>query len=144
MVAIEARTWLELLSPVACQSQLERHDFGRVAVVTDGHPEIFPVNYVMDDRDVIFRTDPGTKLHAIEDFTRVAFEIDEVDTERHLGWSVQVVGKAQRVSKPDQVRRLAELPLVPWAHGEKSTFVRIIPLIVSGRRIHPPHLADVD
>jgi hypothetical protein len=59
-------------------------------------------------------------------------------SERETGWSVQVIGQAQWVKDPEQLRRLGELPLVPWAHGEKSNFIRIIPRVVTGRRIHPP------
>jgi hypothetical protein len=31
-------------------------------VVVAGRPEIFPVNYVVDGDEVMFRTDAGTKL----------------------------------------------------------------------------------
>lgn len=138
MEVIEERSWLEDIPPVGCQRHLAQEVFGRVAVLVDARPQVFPVNYAMDGDDIVFRTDPGTKLHAIDDVGSVAFEIDGVDLERQTGWSVQVIGRARWVNNPEQVRRLRELPLVPWAHGEKSNFVRIIPMSTSGRRIHPP------
>lgn len=38
---------------------------GWVAVVVNGHPEIFPVNYLPDAGSVVFRTGRGNKLDAI-------------------------------------------------------------------------------
>jgi nitroimidazol reductase NimA-like FMN-containing flavoprotein (pyridoxamine 5'-phosphate oxidase superfamily) len=138
MEVIEEGGWLQEIPVIGCQRHLAQEVFGRVAVLVDGRPQIFPVNYAMDHENVIFRTDRGTKLHAIDDVGSVAFEIDGVDLERETGWSVQVIGQAQWVKDPEQLRRLGELPLVPWAHGEKSNFIRIIPRVVTGRRIHPP------
>ena len=134
---VEAEPWLQEIPLIGCQRHLAQEVFGRVAVLVDGRPQIFPVNYAMDDDDVVFRTDPGTKLHAIDEVGSVAFEIDGVDLERETGWSVVVIGQASWVTRPDHLERLRRLPLVPWAHGEKSTFVRIIPRTITGRRIHP-------
>lgn len=133
----EDRSFLELMPHVACRRHLAQETVGRVAVVVDGYAEVFPVNYVMDGDGVVFRTNRGTKLAAIDDNARVTFQIDGVDLERKTGWSVQVRGRARWVSNPEQLRRLRELPLEPWAHGDRSNFVRIIPMSTSGRRIHP-------
>lgn len=140
MTVIEGRTWLEWLSPPACRRHLNQNTIGRVALIVEGHPEVFPVNYAIDGDDIVFRTDPGTKLSAVAQQPTVAFEIDDVDFENQGGWSVQVIGTAKRVSDAAELRRLRdEMHLEPWLHGEKSNWVRIKPLTLSGRRIHHDH-----
>src|ERR1700677_2914932 len=68
----------ETLSVDECLELLKAHQFGRVAVVIDGQPIIFPVNYAIDGDAVVFRTDPGSKLSGAA-MGRVAFEVDGVD-----------------------------------------------------------------
>jgi hypothetical protein len=48
---------------------------------------------------------------------------------------VVVHGHAEAVTDPSETTRLQQLPLVPWAPGPKSHFVRIEPGVISGRRI---------
>jgi len=139
MAVIEGRTWLEVLSPVACDRHLRTESVGRVALPVDGHTEIFPVNYAVDERgDIYFRTDPGTKLHAVSNAPTVAFEIDGLDEQRHTGWSVLVVGQAVHIGHPDELTHARSLPLLPWASGEKAEIVRLRPAKTTGRRIHRP------
>src|SRR5579863_6164689 len=102
------------LTPNECLELLRQHDFGRLAIVADGQPRIYPVNYVIDDSYVVFRSDPGMKLtHARLD--RVAFEVDEVDPATEEGWSVHVAGTAAEITNAideASVRELA-LPIAP-------------------------------
>src|SRR5205814_9290916 len=103
MAVIDGRTGLEEISLIGCDRHLRTETIGRVAVLVDGHPEIFPVNYAMDERgDIFFRTDPGSKLSAVATAPTIAFEIDGLDEENNLGWSVLAVGPARWLSKPDQ------------------------------------------
>lgn len=84
---------------------------------------------------VVFRTDIGSKLSAGLREAPVAFEIDGVDRRAHTGWSVVVRGRAEEVTDPAELKRLRELPLVPWAPGPKDHFLRVRPSQVSGREI---------
>ena len=86
-----------------CVKLLSVHHIGRVAVVVDGQPLIFPVNYAMAGHHVVFRSDPGTKLHAAVD-QQVAFEIDGVDGMYHSGWSVLVVGTGGGAQRHEPAR----------------------------------------
>jgi nitroimidazol reductase NimA-like FMN-containing flavoprotein (pyridoxamine 5'-phosphate oxidase superfamily) len=124
------------LTRAECLELLATADFGRVAVVADGQPLIFPVNFVLDGERVVFRTDPGTKLeHA--SIGRVAFEVDNVDHERHEGWSVVVLGTALELTDAldDASVREQALPLRPWAGGAKDHWIRIAEPRFSGRRV---------
>jgi hypothetical protein len=55
-------------------------NLGRVAVVDDRGPVVFPVSFVLDRHTVVFRTEPGTKLHAAGRGGRACFEADGTDT----------------------------------------------------------------
>lgn len=128
---------LEELSREECLELLASHEVGRLAVVVEGQPVIFPVNYALDGDIVVFRNDPGTKLtHARLD--KVAFEIDDVDGATREGWSVVVTGTARELTDAlDEVSvREQNLPLRPWATGDKAHWVRIIAGAISGRRLH--------
>jgi nitroimidazol reductase NimA-like FMN-containing flavoprotein (pyridoxamine 5'-phosphate oxidase superfamily) len=134
---IEGRTGLEVLDRDECVALLERSKLARIAVVVGGHPLVFPVNFTLDGDAVVFRTDEGTKLHAARNGP-VAFECDGVDSAYHTGWSVLGSGNAEEVVNEAELARLARLPLGPWCPGPKSTWVRIRPRTLTGRRI-PPH-----
>ena len=137
MATTERRVGLEEMPPIGCDRHLRTETIGRVAMVVDGHPEIFPINYAVDEHgDIYFRTDPGTKLDAVATAPMIAFEIDGLDEENHLGWSVLVVGQARWLSTPEQLDHARSLSLQPWAAGEKANVVRLSPTKVTGRRIY--------
>ena len=58
----------ETTDPVTVLSDDESWDLiaavhlGRLVTVVDGRPEIFPVNFVVQRRTVLFRSAEGTKL----------------------------------------------------------------------------------
>jgi len=129
--------WRELTRS-ECFELLSREHLGRVAVVDDQGPIVFPVNFVLDRHMVVFRTDEGTKLDAAARGGRVAFEVDGTDAAAHTGWSVLVRGEAVEVTDPAELARLRRLRLSPWAPGAKNRYVRILPAKLTGRRISAP------
>ncbi len=128
----------EELSKDECFGLLAGQHLGRVVLVDELGPLALPVNYLLDGRTVLLRTDVGTKLDAAIRGARVAFEIDGTDQATRTGWSVLVRGEAVEVSDPDELARLRQLPLYPWAPGTKGHYVRILPAMLTGRRIALP------
>ncbi|MEJ7705117.1 MAG: pyridoxamine 5'-phosphate oxidase family protein [Geodermatophilaceae bacterium] len=108
---------------------------GRLAVVMDDQPEIFPVNYLVDHGSIVFRTAAGAKLTASIGRS-VAFEVDAYDQASGEAWSVVVKGTAQEVNRLHDVLDALELPLFPWHAAPKPCIVRIEPGVISGRRFH--------
>jgi hypothetical protein len=106
-------------------------EVGRLAVVFDGVPDIFPINHVVDHGSIVFRTAPGTKLSGVAE-GMVAFEVDGGDADEV--WSVVVKGRALRIEEPYKIIDATELPLYPWQEGPKPIFVRIEATEVTGRR----------
>ena len=126
--------WQEL-TKAECFELLANEYLGRVAVVDDRGPVVFPVNFVLDRHTVVFRTEEGTKLHAAGRGTRVCFEVDRADPAAHTGWSVIVRGEITEVTDRAELERLRELPLRAWAPGIRDRVVRILPAVLTGRRI---------
>ena len=131
----DVRAELVELDREECLRRLGTQAIGRLAVVVQDQPLVFPVNYALDAETVVFRTDSGTKLHGASRGRRVAFEIDGVDPLYHEGWSVLVVGSAEEVTEPHEVSRLARLPLAPWGTGPKVHWVRVRADAITGRRL---------
>jgi nitroimidazol reductase NimA-like FMN-containing flavoprotein (pyridoxamine 5'-phosphate oxidase superfamily) len=120
-----------------CLRLLAGDEVGRIAVVHGSTPAIFPVNYVLDGEQIVFRTGPGTKLDA-DGSGQACFEIDAVDRETRSGWSVTATGRLEEVTSYDRAwRRVHELPVEPWAEGDKAHWMRLVPASITGRRIPP-------
>ncbi|GAB3050254.1 pyridoxamine 5'-phosphate oxidase family protein [Intrasporangium mesophilum] len=125
----------EVLDQHVCWDLLRKCPFGRLAVVVEGEPDVFPVNYVVDHGTIVFRTDSGRKLSAAAG-RPVAFEVDGHDPTYSVVWSVVVRGVGAEIREMDEVIEAMELPLTPWQEGRKARFIRIRPSAVTGRRIH--------
>ena len=125
---------LELLSEAECLALVARRPIGRVAVSLGALPAVFPVNFCLVGRDVVFRTAAGTKLAAALRGAVVAFEVDDFDADGHRGWSVLIVGKAAEITGSELVG-LEPLPVQAWAPDVRDHVVRIESEFVSGRRI---------
>lgn len=119
-----------------CLALLASNSFGRLAV-TIHTPIIRPVNYLFDEpsQSVVFRTAGGSKFHALLLTAQAAFEIDGIDPGSRTGWSVIIIGMAEEITSPSEVRRLDQLGLKSWAPGPKHHWMRIRAWTVSGRRI---------
>jgi uncharacterized protein len=123
----------EIVSEEDCLEMLRSQSIGRVAMVVDDRIDIFPVNYAVDGRSILFRTNEGRKLRGASTGA-VAFEVDAIEAGAHAGWSVVVHGQPEDVTS--RVDPAAD-PVEPWA-GPKDFLVRIIPRTITGRRVVPP------
>ena len=126
---------LEILDTDACLELLRARTFGRVSVQIGDAPAILPVNYALLDDEVVFRTDPGTKLSAALMRTMVAFEVDDTDPVTRSGWSVLVVGFAEEIRDRATRARIDALGLEPWVTEGIDFVVRIRTRTISGRRL---------
>jgi uncharacterized protein len=126
--------WLELTKG-ECFELLAGQRLGRLAFVDALGPIVLPVNFVLDTHMVVIRTDEGTKLDIASHGGRVAFEVDQIDAVTGSAWSVLIRGEAIEVTDGMELARLSTLPLHPLAPGQKSHYVRILPALVTGRRI---------
>lgn len=135
---VDARSQLQMIDPDECRRLLAGEVVGRIAVIDGGAPAIFPVNYALDGDDIVFRTDPGTKL-AAESRAPACFEIDGIDRAARAGWSVVASGRLEEVTEYSAAafQRLQALAVEPWAGGAKAHWMRLVPTHISGRRVGP-------
>lgn len=125
---------IEPIDDDECWALLGGRHLGRVAVLADGRPLVFPVNYAVADGAVVFRVGESALLAAAVG-RPVAFEVDGEDFVYHEGWSVLVTGTARDETDPVRRSRLAGLPLRPWAGGRRDHWVTIPVEEISGRRL---------
>jgi len=131
-------TSLEPLTSAQCYVLLRSQQVGRLGVVVDGYPAIFPVNFAMDGYTVVLRSRPGSKLIAAE-HANVTFQVDSIDPGTRSGWSILVRGQAEVVGAghgdgaPASTVSTRLQPWVPLEDG--GHWMRIIAHGISGRRI---------
>jgi len=127
---------IEELSREECLRLLQYESYvGRVAFIAEGRPMILPVNYLADDKAVVFSTAPGDKLTNLREAAPVAFEVDAIRPLYNAGWSVIVQGTAEEVVDPDEVDLLRRGPLKPWGTTEAEHWIRIAIEDISGSRV---------
>jgi nitroimidazol reductase NimA-like FMN-containing flavoprotein (pyridoxamine 5'-phosphate oxidase superfamily) len=124
-----------------CFALLQRQEFGRLAIVRDGQPDIFPVNYALDGHTIMIRTQPGVKL-TYATLARVAFEVEDIDPVSREGWVVVAHGLAEDITDAiDRSSEHARATVVrPWVMGPHEHYIAIERPQVSGRRLlrRPP------
>lgn len=126
---------LEELTPDECMDRLAAQRVGRVAVSTDAGPEVYPVNYAVVEDTIVYRTAP-TAAPAAAVGHDVAFEVDQVDDALSQGWSVLVTGRAEQIGDGNQGKHPpAGSEPQPWAGGDRTMWVRIVPDGLTGRRV---------
>jgi nitroimidazol reductase NimA-like FMN-containing flavoprotein (pyridoxamine 5'-phosphate oxidase superfamily) len=133
---------LQRLDDEECWRVLQRYSIGRVGIVHLGAPMIFPVNYAVEGRSVVFRTAPGTKLAMAAIGRQAVFEVDDAFDVLETGTSVMVHGTLEEVREPEERDRILGLPLRCWAPGDRDHVVRVRTSYVSGRRIVPHDFVD--
>jgi nitroimidazol reductase NimA-like FMN-containing flavoprotein (pyridoxamine 5'-phosphate oxidase superfamily) len=125
---------VEILDLQQCWKRLGETSIGRLALIVEGRPDVFPVNYKVDQETLIFRTGNGTKFKALEADDHIALEADAVNAEFGTAWSVVVKGRAILSDSTTTTLDATGRALFPWQGVEKDHFVRIVPQTVSGRR----------
>jgi nitroimidazol reductase NimA-like FMN-containing flavoprotein (pyridoxamine 5'-phosphate oxidase superfamily) len=129
-----ARRDAEVIGARECRQLLATEQVGRLGVVLDGRPEIFPVNYTVDGDGILFRTADGSKLEGAL-HGPVVFEADHLQPESRSGWSVVVHGQAERYTRFDNPDRREQD--TSWLQTDKPHLVRLTPTRITGRRLQP-------
>ena len=123
---------ISILSETECWDLLSSVALGRLVTSVDGQPEIFPLNFVVQHRTVLFRTAEGAKLVSAAINNRVLFEADDHGVTE--GWSVIVNGTARMLRTHEEIDEAERAQLLPWTATAKQHYVRVRPLSVTGRR----------
>jgi nitroimidazol reductase NimA-like FMN-containing flavoprotein (pyridoxamine 5'-phosphate oxidase superfamily) len=127
---------VEELTEEECWQRLATEQIGRVAIAAGGGPRIFPVNHLVHDHIVSFRTGTGQKSDESWSHPEVAFE---VDGERGKAfWSVVVEGTSTMLAEDDPTLPAAFRTLFTVDPSPKHIVISITAHHISGRQF-PPH-----
>jgi nitroimidazol reductase NimA-like FMN-containing flavoprotein (pyridoxamine 5'-phosphate oxidase superfamily) len=122
------------LPPDECARLLAARSVGRVAWTGPAGPTVLPVNYVVVDDEIWFRTTAHSSFAKEVDDQPVAFQIDDVDDFTRSGWSVLVRGTARVVF--DATRLPRTWPGVEtWPEGTHALHVVVEPHLLTGKRL---------
>jgi hypothetical protein len=131
---VEIADGVSVLSEDECWQLVNGAEVGRLAFAVAGELEIFPVNFIVDGRALLFRTAEGTKLAGLTVSSRVAFEVDGYEPDSGEAWSVVLKGQAERLDHFPDIYAAEDLPIFPWEASPKQWIVRVVPAKVTGRR----------
>ncbi len=127
---------IAVIADERCLELVGGESIGRLGFSARAVPVIFPINFVLIGRDVVFRTEPGQKLDAARLQAVACFEVDSYDGFAHTGWSVLITGRLAVTDGP-ALDRLGPLPLRPWAVTGASDVVTLHGELISGREVEP-------
>jgi nitroimidazol reductase NimA-like FMN-containing flavoprotein (pyridoxamine 5'-phosphate oxidase superfamily) len=123
------------LDRATCLELLRTASIGRVIYTDSALPAAQPVNFMLDDEEVVFRTGGGGKLVAAARNAVVGFQTDELDPTTRTGWTVLGVGEAYEVTEPQRLTALRGRLPEPWV-WERTDHTICIPLQqLTGRRV---------
>jgi len=125
---------IEILDDITCLHYLSGQPVGRLGFSSGALPVVFPVNYVLEGRTIVFGSEEGEKARAARAGAVACLEIDRFDTMNHDGWSVLATGRLNVVpeSRADEISRL---PVAPWAIDQPLWWIELSVELLSGRRI---------
>ena len=124
------------LDPRECERLLRAGVVGRVALSTPDGPHIVPVNYAVVDDTIVIRTSSYSVLGTHGREAMLAFEVDHLDHDRQLGWSVVARGRGWAEVDPGELARIREdRQLRPWAAGNRNLHLRIRWESLTGRAL---------
>jgi len=130
-------TGLEILSEVECHKLLGSVPVGRLVFTQSALPAVRLVNFIVDDKTIVFPAPDGDKYRAAERGDVVGFEVDEIDLDRHLGWTVTAVGHLSVVESDEKADLQHILTLRPWTAQRDHHLIRLGIESLEGRRLVP-------
>ena len=120
-----------------CLGLLAAGSVGRVVFTDAAMPAAYPVTYLLDGEEVVFRTAGGSRLALATLDHVVGFQADEIDVAGRTGWSVLGVGEAYRVTDPDRLLVLAVRIPPAWAPHPGDETIAVPLQLLTGRRLSP-------
>ena len=115
------------LDPDQCWERLHRSRTARVAFRTEDSLEIIPVNYVAEERRLVFATSSTVVLEAVHAGREIVMEVDE-----HDGWTAWSVVAKGSAHLPD-TRHVTAQRLRSMLPTPKRATVVLEPSSITGR-----------
>ncbi len=132
----ERQSTNEQLSPQECWKMLGDDGIGRLATVVvdpvtaEPAPDIFPINYLVHENSILFRSAPGTKLMELAAQSAVAFEADGHRGRKH--WSVVARGHANRMLFDETIEASGIVDMHATHPSDKWNYLQITVDVITG------------
>lgn len=125
------------LTRAECYELLSNTTVGHIAFVNGEGQQLIPINFIVLDEIVYFRTAyTGILADLTAGHSDVAFGVDHHDDASRTGWNVTVRGSARQVEDRATINKVLGNPnLRPWAGGVRSKVIEVRPESVAGRKI---------
>ncbi len=85
-------TGFQTMTAAECRRLLASCEIGRLAITAGALPLVLPVQYVLEDDQLLLRTPGHHEVSDAIDGQVVGFQADRLDPEHGVGWSVSVTG----------------------------------------------------
>jgi nitroimidazol reductase NimA-like FMN-containing flavoprotein (pyridoxamine 5'-phosphate oxidase superfamily) len=126
---------IEVLEVSECRRLLVTSNVGRLGYATPDEQRIVPLNYVVFDEHLVFRTSSENDIARFVPGRPVAFEVDDMDGFLQSGWSVLACGTADELPRESlRAMDVGETP-EPWAEGVRPLYLQIPLTRLTGRRV---------
>lgn len=133
-----SRAVLDHLEPGDCWSLLRTARVAHVAHVTDGQPHVSVVNVTVEGEDVLVRSTRGSRLSAAlaRPGAPVALQVEDIDEDAHVGWSVVAHGTMAPVLDVVETARLDRTHPPSWLLGDHGgIWLRLHVATIAGREL---------
>jgi len=128
--AVDATT--RELSEDECWDVVGNSGIGHLAFQTQPvGVDIVPINYLITDHQLFFRSASGTKLSRLAHHPHVAVQVERLVDGSWL--SVVLKGQAERLALDEEIESSRVMELAPAQPGDKFNYVRIVPDAITGR-----------
>lgn len=105
---------------------------GHLALRSQPHGvDIVPINYLITNRQLFFRSGPGSKLENLTQHPYVAVQVERFEDD--AWFSVVLKGKAERLWADEEIELSGIMNLTTTQPGDKFNYVRVIPDMIMGR-----------
>ncbi len=122
----------------ACFTLAGTEPIGRLGITRDALPIIMPVAFSLLDRTPVFKVGSGAVERAAAQGAVCCFEVDSANADWTAAWSVMMIGRLAVIGDRPTIDRAGELGLPTWPGQVDAVFVRLVPQLVTGRRLGGP------
>jgi nitroimidazol reductase NimA-like FMN-containing flavoprotein (pyridoxamine 5'-phosphate oxidase superfamily) len=122
------------LEPEDCRALLRTQEVGRVGWTSPSAGMlVLPVNYVVREDRIVFRTSRASVLADLAEGREVVFQIDDIDVGTGNAWSVLARGESATPRTTAELEALLADAPEAWAPGERDLLVTVRVREISGR-----------
>ena len=138
----DARPVADRMSEAESMELLGNGGLARLVYNGPDGPTALPVVYKIDAGSIVLGTwdpvlfDEDLRTGIAQAEYQVVVEVDQVHPEAHEGWVVLVRGTAHHVDTQAERASISNVGLESWVEAEPEHFIRVVPISISGQRLH--------